>query len=238
MAAQGPGLHVLANPAHQGQVLGSALQAGYALQDFQQVAHAHAAGEAFPAGLVLAKRNQSPGQVHGTGVLVRGDNPTAAQDGSGIAQYLEVQQYVHVVGAQHSAQRAAGLDQFEGLASGDAAGGLKKHILQVDAQGDLDHSGVLQRPGKTQNDRARALVVADPGEPFPALGYDFRYVGQGFDVVDVAGLAKEADLGREGRAIARHGPAALDGFHQGAFFAGHVGVAGQRHLQGEAEPGA
>ena len=90
VAAEGAGLHVEADGAHQLHVARFPFQAAQALQHFQQVAHAHAAGETLAAGLVLAEGDEGAGQVDDAGVLVGGDDPTGAEDGAGVAENLEI----------------------------------------------------------------------------------------------------------------------------------------------------
>ena len=80
--------------------------------------------------------------------------------------------------------------------------------------------------------------MADTGEPLPALRNDLRHIGEGFDVVDVGGLAKEPDLCREWRTEPGHRPLAFDSFHQRRFLTGHVGISGESDLYFVAEIGA
>ena len=59
-----------------------------------------------------------------------------------IPEYLEVQDHVQVVRAQHTAQGAATLDQLEGFAARDSPRCLIEHVFQVDSQRYFDHAGV------------------------------------------------------------------------------------------------
>ena len=75
MAAQGTGLHVFSNVAHQGQVFFATFQAANTLENLEKVAHAHPAWETFPARLVLAKCDESPRQIHDACVFIGGNDP-------------------------------------------------------------------------------------------------------------------------------------------------------------------
>ena len=123
-----------------------------------------------------------------------------------------------------AARGAAGLDRLEGLAVEYAAADILDDGAQVGAHGDFDQTGPVDLAGQGKGLGAPALVRAETGIPGCSLLHDGRDGGQGFHVVDVGRLAKEAGHGREGRAGAGHAALTLNALHQRGFLAADKGA--------------
>jgi hypothetical protein len=103
---------------------------------------------------------------------------------------FEVQGYPQLAGAKHTPQRATRLEELQAFAVGHSTRDLVDYLLKGHSKGYFHHPGVGQVSRKAQDGGALAAVLAYSGEPITALVYYLGDVGEGLDVVYVAGLAK------------------------------------------------
>ena len=204
---------------------------------FEQLLGAEAAGRALAAGLV----GEEGEQVVGDGaqfVLVREHDDRRRADEAAVGlQGVEVEREVGERGGEDAARGAAGQVGEQAMAGLHAAAVLVHQLAQRDAGGGQVHAGLVHPP--------RHREAAQPAAPAPALagegsaGGEQRDPVQGLDVVHQRGAAEEAELGDEGRAVARLARLAFERLDQRRLLAADVGAgaATQHDEAGRGEAG-
>ncbi len=177
------------------------------VEDQLHLARAEAARDAFSARLVLGEGHEIAREVDHAGGVVHDDEAARAHDGTCLCQRLVVDRQVHQFRRDAAAGRAAGLRRLEAPAAGDPAADPVHHVAQRHAHRDFDQTGAAHLARDGEGLGAAALLGAVSGEPVRTFAQNSGQIGEGFDVIDIGGLAEQAlDRGKR-RARHRH-PAA------------------------------
>ena len=204
-------------------------------QDLEHPFGALPAGGALAAGFILAEIHEETGHVDGAVVLVHDDQSARTHDGAELGDLFVVDRRIEMLDRNAAAGGAAQLRSLEFLAFGDSAADVVNDGSQRRSHRDFDQSDVVDVTGQGEDLCPLALFRSDAGVPLRTLEDDLADVGQGFDVVQDAGLLPEAGDGGKGGPGAGHSPLALDGCHQRRFLAADEGAGALVDLQVEIE---
>ena len=234
-AAQGGLLDLLAEVDEPLDVALFALAVADARDDLEHALGAHAARRALAAALILDEVEEVARHVDHAGVLVHDDEAARAHDGAQLLQVLVVDRHVEVLLGDAAARGAAELHGLEGLAAGHAAADLVHQLAELHADRHFDQAGVLDVAAQREHLGALAALRAERRIPLRALEHDRRNIGERLDVVEHAGLAPEALVGRERRPRTRLAALALDRRHERSLFTADEGARAHADLEVEVE---
>src|SRR5271163_2174882 len=204
----------------------------------QQIDHflgAHAAGNAFAAGLVPVKTHRVEGHVQHAGGVVANDDGAGAKHGAGFRENFEIQANIDHGGGQIAGGRAGWSEGLELAAARNTAGIFVYDIAHGNAHGNLVDTGFVYVPADAHELQSVGAAAPLGKKPFDAFVENLRDVGEGFDVVEGGGLLPHPGHAGERGFIAGFRAVPFDGFDQRAFLATDVSAGTDKQFEIEIE---
>ena len=199
-------LEHVAQDRHLVVVVLATAAAGDAAEDLGHALGAAVAGGAAAARLVLQEPGEHDVEVDDAGGVVDEDDAAATHENAVLAELFRLQsQLQRHVGGQNAGERPTRLHRLQRatlLPRGRVGGVIEGAEREAERQ--LDDARPVHVAGDAEDLGAAVALGADGVEGLQAALQDERDAGVGLDVVDVARLAEDARVGREGRPDARH----------------------------------